>query len=220
MTALTGSPLTVFYGGTFDPVHNGHLHIARHARDSLDAEIRMMPAADPPHRAPPGASAVHRARMLELAIAGEPGLLVDPRELQRDTPSYSIDTLREIRAQRGGEAPVALLIGADSLAGLAQWKDWRELFELAHFVVAARPGIALDDSLPEPLPAFLRERWAGSLSDLHAAPAGRVLGLHNQLHEGSATRVRDRIAARQPWRDLVPAAVANYIDRHQLYRGN
>lgn len=218
MTALTGSPLTVFYGGTFDPVHNGHLHIARHARDGLGAEIRMMPAADPPHRAAPGASAVHRVRMLELATADDPGLLVDRRELLRDTPSYSIDTLRDIRAQWSDTAPVALLIGADSLAGLAQWKDWQELFELAHFVVAARPGIALDERLPEPLPEFLRDRWAGSLAELHAAPAGRVLGLHNQLHEDSATRVRDRIAAGQPWRDLVPTAVADYIDRHQLYR--
>ncbi len=209
--------LTVFYGGTFDPIHNGHLHIARNARDVLAAAIRMMPAADPPHRAAPGASAMHRARMLDLAVAGESGLLVDRRELRRDTPSYSIDTLREIRAELGVQAPVALLIGADSLAGLPQWKEWQGLFELAHFIVAGRPGIALDESLPELLTAFLQGRWTDSLDDLQAAPAGRVLVLHNRLHEGSATRVREAIAAGQQWRSLVPDAVADYIERHQLY---
>ena len=211
------SLLTVLYGGTFDPVHCGHLHIARSARDQLAATIAMMPAADPPHRPAPGASATHRARMLDLAVADEPGLLVDRRELLRDTPSYSVDTLRGIRVERGVVAPVALLIGADSLAGLTQWKDWETLFELAHFVVAARPGVALDDGLPGPLPAFLKDRWTNVAADLLAAPAGRVLILQNELHEGSATDVRSRIAAGQPWRHLVPGAVARYIDRHDLY---
>ncbi len=211
------SPLTVFYGGTFDPVHYGHLHIARHARDHLAAVIRMMPAADPPHRAAPGASALHRARMLDLAVAGESGLLVDRRELLRDSPSYSVDTLHGIRAEWGADAPVALLIGADSLAGLPQWKEWRTLFDLAHFVVAARPGVALDGGLPEPLPSFLQPRMTDSVEDLQAAPAGRLLYLNNPLHAGSATSVRALVATGQPWRHLVPEAVAAYIDSHHLY---
>ena len=211
------APLAVFYGGTFDPVHCGHLHIARSARDHLSAVIRLMPAADPPHRPPPGASAVHRAAMLDAAVNGEPGLQVDRRELSRDTPSYSVDTLRDIRAQWGAGAPVALLIGADSLAALPQWKDWRTLFDLAHFVIAARPGAARDGRLPEPLPSFLQERWTDSVADLTSRPAGRVLALRTPLHQGSATAVRTLIAAGQPWRQLVPEAVADYIQRHDLY---
>ena len=210
-------PLAVFYGGTFDPVHCGHLHIARSARDHLQATIRMMPAADPPHRPPPGASSLHRAAMLDAAVTGETGLQVDRRELRRDSPSYSVDTLRGIRAQWGVDAPVALLIGADSLVGLPQWKDWRTLFDLAHFVVAARPGAAPDGRLPAPLPAFLQERWTDSVADLLSSPAGRVLSLHNPLHQGSATGVRTLIAAGKPWRHLVPEPVADYIERHGLY---
>lgn len=212
-----GPALRVFYGGTFDPVHCGHLHIARDARDHLAAVIRLMPAADPPHRAAPGASAEHRARMLDLAVAGERDLLVDRRELLRDAPSYSVETLRGIRAEFGLHAPVALLIGADSLAGLAQWKDWQALFELAHFVVAARPGVDIDRQLSAPLQAVLDGRWTEAVLDLASAPAGRVLCLRNRLHPGSATDIRARIAAGEPWRERVPAPVAEYIVQHQLY---
>lgn len=207
----------MFYGGTFDPVHHGHLAIARHARDALQAGIRLMPAADPPHRATPGASALHRARMLDLAIAGERGLEVDRRELRRGNRSYSIDTLREIRAELGRDAPVALLIGADSLLDLPQWKDWRALFDSTHFVVAARPGIALDGALPEPLQGFVDGRWVDSVDPLHAAPAGLLLRLQQPLQPESATDVRHRIADGRPWRERVPPAVAGYIERHRLY---
>lgn len=210
--------LTVFYGGTFDPVHNGHLAVARHARDQLGAPIRLMPAPDPPHRALPGASASQRARMLDLAVAGEPGLLVDRREFDRDSRSYSIHTLREVRAELGPDAPVALLIGADSLLELPTWKDWRALFTLAHFVVAERPGRSLDASLPGELAAFLEGRWADAAADLECAPGGRVLRLNQPLQPESATEIRHRIATGQPWRDLVPAPVAEYIDCHGLYR--
>lgn len=209
--------LAVFYGGTFDPVHCGHLEVARHARAQLQATVRLMPAADPPHRPAPGASALHRAQMLDLAVAGERGLGVDRRELERSTPSYSIDTLRDIRAELGPVAPVALLIGADGLVSLPQWKDWQALFGFTHFVVAERPGIDLDGVLPAPLPGFLETRWASGVDQLRAAPAGRVLRLQQPLHPETATDVRQRIGEGLPWHDLVPAAVAAYIDRHHLY---
>lgn len=208
--------LTVFYGGTFDPVHHGHLAIARHACDALQATIHLMPAADPPHRPPPGASALHRARMLDLATAGERGLEVDRRELHRGSRSYSIDTLRGIRAELGPEAPVALLIGADSLLDLGNWKDWQALFELSHFVVASRPGIAIDH-LPGPLEAFIGPRRVDQPAALRAIPSGRLLGLKQPLHAGSATDVRHRIAEGLPWHDLVPPSVGAYIERHRLY---
>lgn len=211
-------PLTVWYGGTFDPVHNGHLAVARAARDALAADIRLMPAADPPHRAPPGASAGHRAAMLDLAIAAEPGLHVDCRELSRGGRSYSIDTLRELRGELGVAAPVALLVGADSFVGLATWKAWRQLFELAHFVVAERPGSPLDAGLPPELAAAVADRWTCSPRALQEAPAGRIWRLRQPLRMESATELRRRIAAGEPWREWVPATVADYIDRHALYR--
>lgn len=210
----------VLYGGTFDPVHDGHLAIARAARDTLQAEIRLMPAADPPHRPPPGAGATDRAAMLELAVAGEAGLRVDLRELRRDLPSRSVDTLRELRREIGDERPVALLLGADSFAGLPGWKEWRALPGLAHFVVASRAGSPLEhDRLDPALAEAIEGRVVDDPAALRAAPAGAVMYLRQPLHPQSATAIRAAIVAGGAWRDLVPAAVAAYIERHGLYRG-
>lgn len=214
--------LLVLYGGTFDPVHNGHLAIARVARDALGVDIHLMPAADPPHRPPPGAVAGDRVAMLRLALADEPGLLPDLRELQRHAVdgarrSYSVDTLRGLRAELGADAPVALLVGADSFVGLPTWKSWQELFELAHFVVASRAGSPLDAELPPPLADAVQGREAVSPESLRLQPAGHVLYLRQPLHAQSATDIRHRIAAGRPWRHLVPAAVADYIQSHGLY---
>lgn len=208
--------LRLLYGGTFDPIHHGHLGIARAARDALRTTVWLMPAADPPHRPPPGASAGHRARMVELAVAGEPGLAVDRRELQRDTPSYSVDTLRELRVELGEAAPVALLVGADSFLGLPAWKEWRTLFTLAHFVIAERPERSLD-ALPEALAAAVHGRWRTDPDALRAAPAGCLLRLRHPLHPASASAIRRGIREGGPWREWVPPAVAAYIDRHALY---
>ncbi|MGE8260938.1 MAG: nicotinate-nicotinamide nucleotide adenylyltransferase, partial [Stenotrophomonas sp.] len=118
--------LRIYYGGTFDPVHLGHLAIARAARDQLQVAVRLLPAADPPHRAAPGADAAQRLAMLALAIGDEPGLLLDRRELDRaerqpGVPSYTVDTLRELRAELGPRQPIAWLVGADSLLALPSW---------------------------------------------------------------------------------------------------
>lgn len=211
-------PLTLLYGGTFDPIHLGHLAIARAARDALHATVRLMPAADPPHRATPGAAAAHRARMVELAVAGERGLCVDRRELRRDGPSYSVDTLRELRAALGERAPVALLVGADSFLGLTAWKEWRALFALAHLVIAERPGRALEDASAE-LTQAVAGRWTACADDLRQAPAGRLFRLVHPLHPASASAIRAAIREGGPWRAMVPPAVAAYIDRHALYVG-
>ena len=214
--------LFVLYGGTFDPVHNGHIAIARDARDALDADIHLVPAADPPHRPPPGAAAGDRVAMLKLALADEPGLLPDLRELRRHAVdgarrSYSVDTLRGLRAELGAEAPIALLVGADSFIGLPTWKSWHDLFDLAHFVVASRAGSPLDAELPPLLAEALQGREATSPDPLRRQPAGRVLYLRQPLHAQSATDIRHRIAAGLPWGGLVPPAVADYIHCHGLY---
>ena len=217
-TAGAMRALRVLYGGTFDPVHLGHVAVARTARDALDAEVAFMPAADPPHRAPPGAPAADRAAMLDIAIAAEPRLQLDLRELRREGRSWTVDTLRALRAGIGMDAPVALLVGADSFAALPTWKEWRALFGLAHFVVAGR---AAEGAPPAALAPELAEAVAGRLAStpaaLRAEPAGRVFHLHQPLFPHSASEVRARIAAGQPWDALVPAPVAGYIRAHRLY---
>ena len=213
----------LLYGGTFDPVHNGHLAIARCAAAELQVPVHLMPAADPPHRAPPGANAAQRAHMLELAVAGEPALQVDTRELQRaarlpGVPSWTVDTLREIRAQIGLQRPLAMLMGADSLLGLPSWHEWEHLLDLAHIVVAERPGSGLDGALPAALAQRLDGAWAGSAQALADAPAGRVWRLRQPLHSESATALRALIAnGGHQWRDLLPSAVAEYILAQGLY---
>ncbi|KAF1707587.1 nicotinate-nucleotide adenylyltransferase [Pseudoxanthomonas sacheonensis] len=209
--------LKLFYGGTFDPVHNGHVAIARAARDELGCRVRLMPAADPPHRAPPGADAGQRAEMLDLAVADEPGLLVDRRELQRQGRSYSIDTLRGLRAEFGPGMPIALLVGADSFVGLPTWREWEALFGFAHFVVAPRPGSPLDGELSPELTAAVAGRWTDSPQTLKTTPAGRLFLLNQPLHPESASDIRRRIAHGEPWQGLVPPAVAGFIARNGLY---
>lgn len=209
--------LAVYYGGTYDPVHDGHLAIARAAHDLLQAPIAMMPAADPPHRSPPGATARQRAEMLGLAVVDDDQLYVDRRELHRDAPSYSIDTLRELRAEHGETASIVLLLGADSFCSLPTWKDWRALFDLGHFVVAERADSPLGSGLDAALSEELDARWIEDVATLRSRPSGCVLRLRQPLHAASASRIRSRIATGEPWRQDVPHAVADYIERHHLY---
>lgn len=214
--------LRAFYGGTFDPVHNGHLAIARIAKDALGTTLWLLPAADPPHRAPPGASADHRAAMLALALDGQTGLRVDRRELDRriaqpDTPSYTIDTVRELRAKYGNDAPLAFVVGADSFIGMPSWHAWPELLGAAHWVVAERPGSPLDEHLPPELARAAAGRWTLNAAALRDAPGGKVLRLRQPTTPESASQVRKRIADGQTWHHLVPPAVGRYIVEHGLY---
>lgn len=214
--------MLVRYGGTFDPVHLGHLAIAQAAHRRLDARIWLMPAGDPAHRAPPGATAAQRAAMVTLAVAGQPGLGIDRSELQRGGASYSIDTVRALRARHGSDVPIALLVGADSFLALDTWKDWRTLLDLVHFVIAERPDAALDAlEAPDPstsgLARALAGRWTDAAEDLRSSPAGRLLRLRQPLDATSATGVRQRIANCGDWQRDVPQAVAGYIQRHGLY---
>ncbi|RPE76980.1 nicotinate-nucleotide adenylyltransferase [Vulcaniibacterium tengchongense] len=213
--------LRVCYGGTFDPVHLGHLAVARQVRDALAAPVALLPAADPPHKDATHADAEARARMLELAVAGERGLSVDRRELRRPGPSYTVDTLRSMRAEFGARAPLVWIVGGDSLLQLDRWHRWRELFAHAHILAVARPGSPLDAATvaaraPQvAAEAAPRRRDPARLGD---DPAGgfAVLELAG-LRPESSTELRRRIAAGEPWQDWVPPAVAEYIRRHGLY---
>ncbi|APO98112.1 nicotinate-nucleotide adenylyltransferase [Xanthomonas perforans] len=216
------SQLHLYYGGTFDPIHLGHLAIACAARDELGACVQLVPAADPPHRPAPGATAAQRAQMLQLALANSPGLQLDTRELQRaaqcDAPSYTVDTLRELRAELGPAAPIAWLLGADAFVGLHHWHRWEALFGLAHFVVAARPGTPLALADAPQLAAMVQGRWVARADELVSAPAGRLYLLHQPLRGESASAVRSRIATGAQWQRLVPPPVAAMIQREGLYR--
>ncbi|CCF70185.1 nicotinate-nucleotide adenylyltransferase [Xanthomonas citri] len=216
------SQLHLYYGGTFDPIHLGHLAIACAARDELGACVRLVPAADPPHRPAPGATATQRAQMLKLALANDPGLQLDTRELQRaahcNAPSYTVDTLRELRAELGPAAPIAWLLGADAFAGLHHWHQWEALFGLAHFVVAARPGTPLTLADAPQLATAVQGRWVAGAGELVGAPAGRLYLLHQPLRGESASAVRSRIATGAQWQSLVPPPVAGMIQREGLYR--
>lgn len=209
--------LRLLYGGTFDPVHAGHLAVARAARDTLHAAVHLVPAAVPPHRGPTAASARDRADLLELAVAGEPGLAVDTRELRRKGPSYTVDTLRDARADIGSRAPLAWLIGADAFRGLPAWHDWRALFDLAHFVVAVRPGHGLED-LPEGLSEACAGRWAKAPDALSESAAGRLFRLDLPPHPAAASELRRRLAAGEDPGDWLTPAVAAEIARRGLYR--
>lgn len=221
MQRITASPrMRIQYGGSFDPVHNGHLAVARAVRDALHEHVHLMPAADPPHKPPTRASAADRVALLELAIAGEPGLFVDQRELRREGPSWSIDTLRQMRAEFGASLPLALVIGADSFLSLPTWKQWRELAQLAHLIIAERPGQSLAGPLPPLLAGMAAGRWRRDPAALHAQPAGCLLRLRLPLRLESSSALRRRIAQDDPrWVDWVPAPVAAHIRRHGLYRG-
>ncbi len=132
-------PLAIL-GGTFDPVHNAHLRVAWEAAERLDAEVRLIPANVPPHRDQPVASARERAAILRAALAGQDRLVLDERELRREGPSWTIDTLIELRDEIGAERPLVLLVGADAFLGLPSWHRWGEMFDYAHIGVLTRPG--------------------------------------------------------------------------------
>lgn len=203
-------------GGTFDPVHFGHLRAAVELREALGLdEVRLLPCGRPPHRDPPVASAADRRAMLEAAIAGEPGLAVDTRELERPGPSYMVDTLASLRAELGPRAPLCLLVGSDAFAGLDRWHEWRRIPELAHLVVARRPGADLPGT--GAVAELLAARRVPEVAALRARPAGRILIQPVTLLDISATRIRALLAAGRSVRYLLPEAVLEIVRARRLY---
>ena len=197
------SPLALF-GGTFDPIHIGHLSVAWEASELLDAEVRLMPANVPPHRPPPTASATQRVDMLRAALRGQSRLALDTRELGRSGPSYTIDTLEELRREYG-ERPLVLLLGADAFAGLRSWHRWRELFAVTHLGVINRPGI--EACVPVELERAVAARRTDDPGVIRSMPAGKVIELAVTPLEVSATRIRELLAAGRDPRYLLPAGL-------------
>ena len=192
-------------GGTFDPVHLGHLRVAWEAAEALDAEVRLLPARAPPHRPQPIASAEARVALLRAALAGQNRLGLDLRELARPGPSYSVDTLTELRAEQGTQRPLLLLLGQDAFAGLPTWRRWMQLFQLAHIVVLTRPASL--PIWPDSLQQQWRKRAVTAPAALRATPAGAVFNLRVSALEISASQVRALLAAGREPRYLLPDAL-------------
>jgi len=200
-------------GGTFDPVHYGHLRPAQDVLQALSLDaIHVIPAAQPPHRQPPVVSAEHRLRMVELALREFAGFHVDDREYRRGGPSYTVFTLESLRAELGAR-PLCLLMGTDTFRELETWHQWTRLPELAHLVVMQRPGWPL----PATLPAWAAPRVCRAPRALATAEAGCVYFQTVTPLDISATRVRAALARGEPATDWLPPAVSDYILTHGLY---
>jgi nicotinate-nucleotide adenylyltransferase len=216
MTGDRAAPASIgVFGGTFDPVHFGHLRTAYEVMQAVPlAQVRFIPAADPPHRATPLADARRRLELVRVAVADEAGFVVDDRELRRGGPSYSVLTLGELRAEHPA-ASLCLIMGMDAFQGLPTWHRWQELLELAHVVVAPRPGWV--EPAAGPLAELLATRRAPSRAALLERPAGYVhIEPVTQL-EISSSELRALLAAGRDPRYLVPDPVRAEIRRTQCY---
>ncbi len=203
-------------GGTFDPVHIGHLRSAVEVAEFIQLdELRLIPSARPPHRSAPQVGAAERLAMVELAVAGVSPLRVDDRELKRDKPSYSIDTLESLRAELAAEDQLFLILGWDAFCGLPGWHRWDELLQHCHILVLQRPDA--DSDAPESLRNLLAAR---SISDPLAleGPAGQISFIWQTPLAVSATQIRSLLASGKSVRYLVPDTVLAYIHAHGLYR--
>ena len=208
-------------GGTFDPIHNGHLRLAEEVAGLLDLkQIRFIPTGTPPHRAQPAATNAQRAEMVRLAIAGNPRFVMDDRELMRAGQSYSFDTVTELRATLPARTPVVLMMGADAFLSLPGWHRWRELLEICHIVVAQRPGYSVtswESALAPELWEAFSNRSVVNMSPLRRSPGGRI-AIHTMTAlDISASLVRSQLRSGVSPRYLLPDAVLEYIHQHGLY---
>lgn len=215
-TSRPDRALAVF-GGTFDPVHQAHLACAHYVLEHCAvSEVQLMPCHLPAHRSSPGVSAEHRAAMVQLAIEHSPGLSFQPLELNKHSPSYTVDSLRLLRElyPRGG---LIFVMGMDSLSYFKQWHQWQSILQLAHLVVCQRPGSAATDG---DCPALLEHYGTSALQDLHLLDAGKIMLLNNPPFDLSATQIRTLLKKNQNSPELsrlLSAEVLQYIKAQRLY---
>jgi nicotinate-nucleotide adenylyltransferase len=212
------SPLGIL-GGTFDPIHYGHLRLADEAVDALGLDgVLWLPAGVTPHRDAPRATAADRLAMVHLAVAGRSDFAVDASEAESAAPSYTVPSLERLRRTHGAKRPLLLLLGADAFLGLDTWHRWVEIFGLAHVAVATRPGHRLDvAAMKPPLAEQFRARQVDSAGELARRPAGAIASFAITALDISATAIRGHLAAGRSARYLLPDAVLDYIGRNQLY---
>lgn len=203
-------------GGTFDPVHIGHLRSALEVAELLGLdEVRLLPNARPPHRDTPQVSPEDRLAMVSCAVEGVERLGVDARELARDKPSYTIDTLESMRAELGARDQLFLILGWDAFCGLPGWHRWEELLEHCHILVLQRPDADVEP--PDELRNLLAARSESDPTAM-SGPAGHISFVWQTPLSVSATQIRQLLASGKSVRFLVPDAVLAYIETHGLYR--
>ncbi|MFI4905365.1 MAG: nicotinate-nucleotide adenylyltransferase [Steroidobacteraceae bacterium] len=203
------------FGGTFDPIHYGHLRTAFELLQALKlAQVRFLPTGNPPHREEPLAASELRLEMVRAAVAGQAGFTVDDREIRRSGVSYSIDTLTELRREYP-ERSLCLLLGMDAFLGMPTWHRWSEIFQLCHVVVAHRPGWRAP--ITGPLGEVMVDHGTGSVRDLHTSAAGRIYVRAVTQLEIASTDLRALIMSGQDLRYLVPDAVRDLIARSGCY---
>ena len=221
MTDTSGADTKVgvaVLGGSFDPVHCGHLRIAIEVFEALDLkELRFIPAAQNPHRDPPIATATQRLAMLQAAVEDSP-FVIDDREIIRGGPSYTVDTLQSIRSELPTATPLCMIVGMDAFASFNRWERWREILEISHIVVARRPHAEVISN--QELDDLLAHAKTESVSSLRTTPAGRILFLATPMLDISSTDIRERARARRNLRFLVPDGVRHELERADIYAGN
>lgn len=200
-------------GGTFDPIHFGHLRPALEIMEQFSlTECRFIPSAKPPHRWQPEVSAEHRLNMTQLAIDGIKGFSLDDREYHRDGASYTVDTLKSIRAEIGNHTPLCMIIGLDAFQSFTQWRDWQTILKLTHLVVSSRPGyIYSPDTWAQP---YLTDKPEKLKQEI----AGNIFFAEVTQFDISATQIRKQLLNGYSASYLLPKSVAKYINKHRLYR--
>ena len=213
-------PVAIF-GGTFDPIHFGHLRLAQELAESIRLEeVRFMPGGTPPHRAVPQVTAGQRLDMARLALGDNPLFKIDDREVRRSGPGYTIDTLTEVRRELGATRPLCLLLGADAFLELATWHRWHELFGLAHLIVAHRPGFPPESwpqRMPQPLAREYEARLLHQPFAVHLSPSGGIATKSIAALDISGSMIRDSLARGVSPRYLLPEPVLDYIRNQNLY---
>ena len=206
------------FGGSFDPVHNAHLALALAALQTLGlATVRWLPNSVPGHREGPRAGAADRLAMLQIAIDGEARFAIDQTELWQTGPTYSVNTLARLRVELGKQVPLVFIIGADHLLTLQRWREWRKLFDLAHFAVAERPGHEISVSAMAPEVAAEYAQRKAPIEAIAARPAGCIVGFPCAPMDISSSSIRDAFAAGKSAGKMLPPAVLAYIDSKCLY---
>lgn len=222
MSAFT---LVGIYGGTFDPIHYGHLRVAQELADDIEFDrFYVVPAGEPRLRAVPAGSKTQRAQMVALAIQGNPAFTLDEREINRSGVSVTVESLKEYQqecqAYYDNRAALCFIIGADSFLKIRQWHEWQTVFQLCHLIVVDRPGSQLmqqTDRLPAEIRQASASRWVIDPRKLTSQPHGLIYVAPTTLLDISATRIRALVAAGKSVRYLLPDCVADYIKTQHLY---
>jgi len=205
------------FGGTFDPVHLGHLRSAAEARERLGvSRLDLMPCHIPVHRQSPGTSSAHRLAMLKLGLSQEPGIGLDEREMKRNAPSYSIESCEELRKEMREDEPLFMLLGTDTFSQFTTWYRWQDIMSLCHLVVITRPGSSTD--YPPAVSSLLQASMVDQVASMRVQPGGYIMPMALTPWDISATDIREKLAAGESVRYLLPDDVIEYIDEHGLYR--